>query len=107
MGSGCADGRGRHREKGNHVQENPGSDRDLIAQVEDGKGGATKRGKSYTGSREELLGLPSKGRKCRREVEAGSQGRRLDGKSLRAWAICGGEEAGSKEREKRCRWVKD
>ena len=48
----------RQKDEGTPGLENPGSDRDLIAQVEDGKGRATGRGKVDTGSREELLGLP-------------------------------------------------
>ena len=51
----------------------PGADRDLIVQVEDGKWGATRRGKSCRGSHEELLGMPSRGGKRRRAVEAGWQ----------------------------------
>ena len=35
--SGRVDGEGRHREEGIHGRENPEADRDLIAQVEDGK----------------------------------------------------------------------
>ena len=40
-GSGRADGGGIQREEGKPRQENPGSDRDLVAQVEEGKGEAT------------------------------------------------------------------
>ena len=48
------------REEGNPGRNNPGDDRDMIAQLEDGKGGANGRGKEDTGSREELLGLTSR-----------------------------------------------
>ena len=62
---------------------------------EEGKGGATRLGKADTGSLEELLGMPSRGVKRRRAVEAGRRGRRPGGPSLHAWAIWEGE-AGEK-----------
>ena len=101
-----ADGGGRQREEGTPGQEKPWPNRELIAQVEDGKGGATGLGKADTGSREELLGMPSRGRKRRREVEAGRRGRRPDGQSLCAWAKWG-ERSDCKEREKRRRQVNE
>ena len=81
--------------------ENPGADRDLIAQAKDGKWGATGRGKSDTGSREELLGLTSRGGKRRRAVEAGIRGCLPGGRLLCAWEKWG-RRSGCKEIEK-CR----
>ena len=52
-------------EEGTPGWEKPGANRYLIAQVEDGKGGATGRGKADTGLREELFGLTSRGGKRR------------------------------------------
>ena len=43
-----ADGKVRQREEGTPGRENPGTDRELIAQVEDGKGGSTRQGKVDT-----------------------------------------------------------
>ena len=63
-----------------------GANRYLIAQAEDGKGGATGRGKADTGLREELLGLTSRGGKRRRAVEANRRGRRPGGRLLRSQA---------------------
>ena len=80
-----ADGGGRQREEGTPGRENPGSNRDLIAQFEDGKGGATGLGKAETGSREKILGMPSRGGKRRREVESGRQERCPGGRLLCAW----------------------
>ena len=60
-GSGYADGEGMKREDGTPVREITGANRDLIEHVEDGKGGATRRGEKDTGSHEELIGLPSRG----------------------------------------------
>ena len=40
---GCVDGEGRQREEGTPGRENPGGDRDLIAQVKDGKGGGGRK----------------------------------------------------------------
>ena len=105
MGGGAAGG-GIQREEGTAGRENPGADRDLIVQVEDGKGGETGRGKSDTSSRKELIGLPRRGGKHRQAVDSGRQGRRPSGRSLRAQAIWGGR-SGCKESEKRCRRVKD
>ena len=85
-----ADGGGRQREEGTPGMENPGSNRELIAQVEDGKGGVTVLGKEDTGSRKKLLGLPRRGGKCRRVVEAGRRGLCPGGRFLRASAIWGG-----------------
>ena len=59
-GSRPGDGGGRQREEGNHGRDNPGADRDLITQVEDGKGGESGKGKADTGLREKLLGIPSR-----------------------------------------------
>ena len=36
------DGRGRQREEGTPGRDNPGDERDLITQVEDGKGGGNR-----------------------------------------------------------------
>ena len=36
---GLADGGGRQREEGTPIRENPGDDRDMIGQVDGGKGG--------------------------------------------------------------------
>ena len=49
----------------------PGDDRDLVAGRGRQRGGGSGQGKAVTGSREEILGLPSMGGKCRRAVEAG------------------------------------
>ena len=64
-GSGRADGGGIQREEGTPGRENPGSDRDLVAQVEDGKGEATGQGKAHIGLSEDPLGLPRRGGKRR------------------------------------------
>ena len=64
-GSGRADGGGREREEGTPGQENLGSDRYLISQVDDSKVVATVQGKTNIGSHEELLGLPIRGVKRR------------------------------------------
>ena len=94
-----ADGGGRQREEGTPGRENPGPNRELIAQVEDGKGGVTGLGKADTGSREKLLGLPRRGGKRRRDVESGRQGRRPSGRSLCSWEKWG-ERSDFKERDK-------
>ena len=101
---GCEDVGGRYREEGAPRQEKPGSNRDLIAQVEDRKWGATRRGKVDTGLREELIWMPSRGGKCRREVEAVSG-------ALSRWtvAVRPGEMGGiigCKDIENRCQRVK-
>ena len=70
--------------------------------VKDGKGGSTGRGKADTGSREELLGIPSRGGKRRRAVEAGMRGRHPGGWLIRSWEIWGGR-IWCEESEKR-RW---
>ena len=90
------DGGGRQREEGTPEMENTGDDRDLIAQVEDGKGGATGKGKSDTGSRKELIAVPSRGGKRRRVMEAGRRGRHPGGWLLRARARWG-DRRGCKE----------
>ena len=102
MGSGG----GRKIEEGNPGWENTGAYRDLIAQVEDIKGGATGQVKSDTGLREELLGIPRRGGKCRRAVEAVRQGRRPGEQSLRSQERWGGA-SGCKESEKRRLQLKD
>ena len=56
------------------------------AQVNDVKWGAIGRGKAVTGSREEILGPPDMGEKCRRAVEADRRGRLPGGLSLHARA---------------------
>ena len=84
------DGGGRKIEEGNPGWENTGAYRDLIAQVEDIKGGATGQVKADTGSREELLGIPRSGGKHRRAVEAGRRRRRPVGRLIRTWAKWGG-----------------
>ena len=98
-GSGRADGGGNQREEGNPGQDNPEVDMDLIAQVEDGKGGETRQGNVDTGSHKELLGLPNRGGKCRQVVEDGRRGRCPGGRSLCAREIWGGRN-GCKERDK-------
>ena len=99
------DGEVIQRKEGTPGQENPGSDREIILKIKDRKGGANRQGKADTGFCEELLGLTSRGGNRRRAVEAGRQGRRPGGRSLRAWAIWGGR-SGYKEREKRRLQVK-
>ena len=53
------DGGFSQREESTPGRDNPGSNRDLIKQIKDGKWGATGRGKADTVSREELLGMSS------------------------------------------------
>ena len=92
-GSERADGGDRQRYYRNPGQDNPDTNRELIFQAKDGKGGENGRGKAYTRSREELLGLPRRVGKRRREVEAGRQGCRPGGQSLRArevWEVISG-----------------
>ena len=96
-GSKCADGVGKQREVGTPGQEIPGDEREMIEQVKDGKGGANRRGKADTGLCEELLGMPVRGGKCRRAVEAGRKELRPGGRG----------RSGCKDREKRCRRFKD
>ena len=77
------DGGGRQREEVTPGRENPGSDRYLIAQVEDIKGGAAGQGKVDTGSCEEILRLLRRGGKQRRAVEAGRRAAiQVDGRSV-------------------------
>ena len=76
----------------------------MIAQVEDGKGGADGQGKSYTSLREELLGLPRMGRKCRQAVEADRQGRRPGGRLIHTRERWGGEAGAKRLRSSVYEW---
>ena len=91
------DGGGRQREEGTTGRENPGADRDLIAQVVDCKGEATGRGKSDTGLYKEFLGNPS------REESADKRWRPTGGVTSRRTVNPRLGEMGSKKRVQRYR----
>ena len=94
-GRGRADSEGRQREEGIPGRENPGVDRGLITQVEDDKGGATGRGKSYTGSCEELLGMTSREESADKRWRLAVRGA-VQVEGLSAPGLDGGGETGAK-----------